>query len=49
VLHMETQIGRIAPNLVADAIAVTGDPSADISSLRKITLVIKNGVVIKKP
>ena len=49
VLHMETQIGRIAPNLVADVIAVTGDPTADISSLRKITLVIKNGVVIKKP
>ena len=49
VLHMENQIGRIAPNLLADVIAVAGDPTSDISSLRKVTLVVKNGVVVRKP
>jgi imidazolonepropionase-like amidohydrolase len=44
VLHMEDQIGQIKPNLFADIIAVEGDPTRDISSLRKIRYVMKAGV-----
>lgn len=47
VLHMETQIGRVATTLFADLIAVEGDPTVDISALRKIKLVMKNGQRIK--
>ena len=49
VMHMETQIGRVAPGLFADLIAVAGDPTQDISVTRKVTFVMKNGAVVKKP
>jgi imidazolonepropionase-like amidohydrolase len=47
VLHMETQIGRVATGLFADLIAVDGDPTIDITALRKIKLVMKNGQRIR--
>jgi len=43
VLHMDTQIGRVATGLLADIIAVDGDPTVDIKALRQIKLVMKNG------
>lgn len=43
VLHMESQIGRVATGLFADLIAVDGDPTTDVSVLRKIKLVMKGG------
>jgi len=49
VMHMETQIGRVAPGLFADLIAVAGDPTKDISATRKVSFVMKNGAVVKKP
>jgi imidazolonepropionase-like amidohydrolase len=42
------KIGRIKKGLAADIIAVEGDPSADIKCIRKIKLVIKDGVVYKQ-
>ena len=49
VLHMSDQIGKVAPGLKADVIAVSGDPTRDISALRHVTLVVKDGVVYKRP
>ena len=43
------KIGRIKPGLFADLVAVAGDPSVDIKNTRKIKLVIKDGVIYKKP
>ncbi|HQX83420.1 MAG TPA: amidohydrolase family protein [Vicinamibacterales bacterium] len=48
VLHMETQIGRIAPTLLADLVAVTGDPTMDIGALRKVSLVMKGGRIVRR-
>ena len=42
------QIGRIKKDLFADLIAVDGDPSIDIKNIRKIKLVMKDGVICKK-
>ena len=48
VMKMETQVGRVAPGLLADLIAVTGDPAADISATRKVSFVMKGGVVVRR-
>ena len=48
VLHMDNQIGRVAQGLFADLVAVEGDPTKDISALRRVKLVMKGGVVVKK-
>ncbi len=46
-LHMEKQIGGIAPGLLADMVAVRGDPSTNISELRKVQFVMKGGVIVR--
>jgi imidazolonepropionase-like amidohydrolase len=49
VLHLDDRLGRIAPDLRADIIAVRGDPTRDISALRGVVFVMKNGVVYLSP
>lgn len=46
-MRMSDQIGAIAPGLQADIIAVDGDPLKDITAVRRVTFVMKGGVVYK--
>ncbi|MGI9205756.1 MAG: amidohydrolase family protein [Woeseiaceae bacterium] len=46
--HIDEQVGRIRAGLIADIIAVRGDPSEDISALREISLVIKGGEIVRQ-
>jgi imidazolonepropionase-like amidohydrolase len=46
-LGMANQIGSVAPGLEADLIALDGDPSKDITAVRRVVFVMKGGVVYK--
>ena len=46
VLHMEERIGRIRGGLLADLVAVDGDPTRDVGALRRVRLVVKAGQTV---
>ena len=47
VLGMLDQVGSLAKGKLADLIAVSGDPLADITELQRVKFVMKSGKVIK--
>ena len=48
VLQMENQIGQVKPGLFADLAAFDGDPTKDIAAVRRVTFVMKSGVVYRR-
>lgn len=49
ILRHETDLGRVRTGMLADLIAVTGNPTTDISATEHVVFVMKGGVVYRRP
>jgi len=49
ILRHEADLGRVRAGMVADLVAVAGDPTRDIGAVEHVMLVMKDGVVYRRP
>jgi imidazolonepropionase-like amidohydrolase len=49
VVGMSKQLGGLHPGMLADVIAVAGDPTQKVDTLKDVRLVVKDGVVYRRP
>ncbi len=47
VMKRDQDLGSIAQNKLADLVLIDGDPTTNISDIRKVKMVVKDGVVYK--
>ena len=48
-LEIDDRLGSVQVDKIADLVAVPGDPLADISAMRRVNFVMKDGIVHRQP
>jgi len=49
ILGRERELGRIRAGMLADLVAVPGDPTAEIDAVAHVVFVMKDGVIYRRP
>jgi len=49
ILRREKELGGVRQGMLADLVAVAGDPTHDIAAIEHVTMVMKDGVVYRRP
>jgi imidazolonepropionase-like amidohydrolase len=49
ILRRESDVGRVRAGMLADLVAVDGDPTRDIDAIEHVVLVMKGGVLYRRP
>jgi imidazolonepropionase-like amidohydrolase len=46
--HLDDRLGFLKPGYISDVVVVAGDPSKNISAIRNVQFVMKEGVIYKQ-
>jgi imidazolonepropionase-like amidohydrolase len=49
ILDRSKDLGQLKQGMLADVVGVDGDPTADITALRKVGFVMKSGIIYRRP